>query len=76
VATRLKARPVAKKKQSGSEKRQFNTLVRMEDELAERAKKVAALKGVSLGQYVSDALLPIVERDLQREIKKLSGSDS
>lgn len=55
-----------------SESRKFNTLVRMEDDLVEQAKKVAALRGVSLGVYFSDAMRAIVARDLAREVKKLS----
>jgi hypothetical protein len=60
---------VAKKR---SESRRFNTLVRLDDELVETAKKVAALKGISLAEYFSDVLRPIVDRDLSREVKKLS----
>jgi Arc/MetJ family transcription regulator len=55
-----------------SESRRFNTLVRLDDDLVERAKKVAALKGTSLAEYFSDTLRPIVDRDLSREVKKLA----
>jgi Arc/MetJ family transcription regulator len=55
-----------------SESRRFNTLVRLDDDLVEKAKKVAALKGISLAEYFSDALRPIVDRDMTREIKKLA----
>lgn len=54
-----------------SESRRFNTLVRMDDELVEKAKKVAALKGISLAEFFSDALRPIVDREMAREVKKL-----
>ena len=55
-----------------SESRRFNTLVRMDDELVERAKKVAALKGISVAEYFSDTLRPIVDRDFAKEVKKLA----
>ncbi len=55
-----------------SESRRFNTLVRLDDDLVIRAKKVAALKGISLAEYFSDTLRPIVDRDLSREVKKLA----
>jgi predicted HicB family RNase H-like nuclease len=63
---------VAKKRKT-SESRRFNTLVRMDTELVERARKVAALKGLSVAEYFAEVLRPIVDRDLAREVKKLSG---
>lgn len=64
---------VAKKK---SESRRFNTLVRMDDELVERAKKVAALKGTSLAEYFGAVLTPIVAKDLAKEAKKLAEAEA
>jgi hypothetical protein len=61
--------PVSKKR---SESRRFNTLVRLDDGLVERAKKVAALRGITLGDYLTDTLRPIVDRDLSKEAKKLA----
>lgn len=55
-----------------SESRRFNTLVRLDDELVARARKVAALKGTSLAEYFTDTLRPIVDRDLVREVRKLA----
>jgi predicted HicB family RNase H-like nuclease len=60
---------VAKKR---SESRKFNTLVRFDDDLAAKARKVAALKGISLAEYLVDIVRPIVDRDMTKEIKKLS----
>ncbi|MFL6141691.1 MAG: hypothetical protein ACJ72N_07450 [Labedaea sp.] len=65
----IEASPVAKKR---SESRKFNTLVRMDDDLVKKAKKVASLKGISLAEYFSDILRPIVDRDMTKEIRKLS----
>jgi predicted HicB family RNase H-like nuclease len=61
--------PVAKKK---SESRRFNTLVRLDDAVVEKAKKVAALKGISLAEFFSDILRPAVDREFAREVKKLT----
>jgi hypothetical protein len=63
---------VAKKK---TEPRRFNTLVRMDGDVVEKGKKVAALKGISLAEYFSDTLAPIVDRDLAKEVKKLAAGE-
>jgi predicted DNA binding CopG/RHH family protein len=55
-----------------SESRKYNTLVRLDDEMVEKAKKVAALKGITLAEYFSDILRPVVNRDLTKEAKKLA----
>jgi predicted HicB family RNase H-like nuclease len=55
-----------------SESRKFNTLIRFDDTLAAKARKVAALKGISLAKYITDIVQPIVDRDMSREIKKLA----
>lgn len=65
--------PVAKKKAKTSESRRFNTLVRMDDEVTAEARKVAALRGVSVAEYFAEVLRPIVKRDLEREARKLTG---
>lgn len=36
------------------------------------AKKVAALRGLTLADYISEVLLPVAMRDLQIEAKKIS----
>lgn len=69
AATPTEVPEVAKKR---SESRKFNTLVRLDDTLVEKAKKVAALRGISLAEYFSDTLRPIVDRDMSREVKKLA----
>jgi hypothetical protein len=53
------------------EKRKFNTLVRMDDELCERARKLAALKGTSMAEMFSAMLRPMVDREWAREVRKL-----
>lgn len=49
------------------------TLVRMDDELVEKARKVAALRRIGLGEYLASLLRPLVKRDLEREARKLTG---
>jgi hypothetical protein len=61
------------RKRSGSESRRLNTLVRLDDELVERGKAVAGMKGISLGEYFSAILRPVVERDRKREARKILG---
>jgi predicted HicB family RNase H-like nuclease len=56
---------VAKKK---SESRRYNTLVRLDDEMVVKARKVAALKGISVAQYISETMGPIVDRDLTKVV--------
>lgn len=71
-----KVRSVSKKKASGSETRKFNTLVRMEDELIEKAKVIAAIKGVSLGELFSPVLWPFVEKEWKKQGRKMIGDET
>lgn len=66
-------RAVGKKKSSGSEVRRFNTLVRLDDAVAEKARKVAALKNISIGEYLSEMIGPLVDRDAEAEARKMIG---
>jgi hypothetical protein len=59
---------VAKKK---SEQRRFNTLVRMDDELCEMGRKLAALRGTSLAELFTETLRPIIKREWSKEVRKL-----
>lgn len=63
---------MGKKKASGSEVRRFNTMVRMGDDVAEQCRKVAAVRGISVGEYVTDSMAPIVRADLAREAEKMA----
>jgi hypothetical protein len=51
----------------------------MDPELVKEAKKVAGLRDISLAEYFSKALWPVVRKDLARDIaregKRLSGED-
>lgn len=59
---------VAKKKRS--ESRRFNTLVRMDDELCEKARKLAALRGLSMAEMFVQVLRPWVDREWSKELKR------
>jgi predicted ATPase len=61
---------VAKKKKS--ESRRFNTLVRMNDELCDKARKLAALRGISMAEMFTDVLRPWVDREWSKEVKRLA----
>jgi predicted HicB family RNase H-like nuclease len=63
---------VPKKK---SESRRYNMLVRLDDEVVEMGKKVAALRGVSLAEFFSDILRPAVDREFGKEVAKLTRDD-
>lgn len=60
---------VAKK---SSESRRFNTLVRMDDDLCEKAKKLAALKGTSMAEMFTKVLQPWVDKEWVKELKRQS----
>lgn len=64
---------VAKKKTS--EKRKFNTLVRMDDEMCEKARKLAALRGVSMAEMFCEVLQPWVDKEWTKEVRKLKEED-
>jgi len=59
---------VAKKK---SEKRKYNTLVRMDDELCEKARKLAMLRGTNMAEMFTTILRPWVDREWTKEVRKL-----
>lgn len=58
-------------KDEASESRRFNTLVRLDDELCEKARKLAALRGVSMAEMFTDMLRPLVDREWTKEVRKL-----
>jgi hypothetical protein len=67
----VEAEPVAKKKRSGSESRRFNTLVRMDDDLCAKARKLAVLRGISMAKMFADVLRPWIDREWAKEVRKL-----
>ncbi len=73
-ATRARE-PTAKKpvKAAGEVPRRFGTLVRIADDVAADAKSVAALRGTSMAEYLSDTLRPILKRTIIDELNKRSG---
>lgn len=54
-----------------SEKRRHNTLVRMDDELCDLARKLAALRSTSMAEMFAEVLRPWVQREWAKEVRKL-----
>jgi ABC-type phosphate transport system permease subunit len=64
---------VAKKsgdKAGKGESRRFGVLVRLAGSLVANAKIVASMRGISMAEYLSERFAPIVEQDLEEEMKK------
>lgn len=53
--------------------RRFGTLVRIADDVAADAKSVAALRGTSMAEYLSDTLRPILKQTIIDELNKRKG---
>jgi hypothetical protein len=61
---------VAVPKKKSSEKRKFNTLVRMDDELCDMARVLATMRKTSMAELFADWLRPVVKREYEKEIAK------
>ena len=55
-----------------SEERRHTAMMRVDADTLERAKKAAALMGMSLADYASDVLRKASDRDIAREARKLA----
>ena len=53
--------------------RRFGTLVRIADDVASDAKSVAALRGTSMAEYLSETLRPILKQTIIDELSKRKG---
>jgi len=53
--------------------RGFGTLVRIADDVAADAKSVAALRGTSMAEYLSETLRPILKQTIIDELSKRKG---
>lgn len=67
--------PVARKEgkkasAGGGESRKYGTLVRLADDVVDDAKVVASLRGISMAEYLSETLRPIVKKALTDELRK------
>lgn len=49
--------------------------IRLDAELARRARIIAAAIGVSMPEYLEQKLKPIIDRDFQRTLKQLNQED-
>ncbi len=50
--------------------------VKLDAKVATEAKMVAAARGITLAEYISEILRPIVHRDLQAETQRVLGGDA
>lgn len=67
--TRKKAR---KEKPPGI---RHGTMIRVADDVAADAKLVASFLGVSMAEYISDTLRPLVKEELQHQMRKRLAED-
>ena len=58
------------RKTSGGGDRKYGTLVRLADDVVADAKVVASLKNISMAEYISDTLRPIVKQTLTDELRR------
>jgi hypothetical protein len=63
------ARKAGKKAGAGGP-RKYGTLVRLADDVAADAKVVASIRNVSMAEYLSDTLRPLLKRALTEELRK------
>lgn len=52
-----------------------DTTMKVDRFVAERARIAASFKGLSLSEYVSEILRPIVNRDIQEGYRKMEATD-
>lgn len=67
---------VAVPKKKSSEKRKFNTLVRMDDELCEKARMLATHRKTSMAEMFSEMLRPVVDREYSKMVRKLKEDEA
>jgi len=60
-------------KSLGCEMARNDVAVKLDSRVAKEAKMVAAARGVTLAEYISEILRPIVHRDLGQETSKMLG---
>jgi hypothetical protein len=66
-------RPKAKKTDGDAGGRRFSTLVRVADDVAQVARELAPMLGVSMAELLSDILRPILQEKQAAEMKKRLG---
>jgi hypothetical protein len=59
-----------KAKKDAGESRRYETLVRMADDVVADAKAVASLRNMSMAEYLSETLRPILKKALMDELRK------
>jgi hypothetical protein len=59
----------------GTMARRSDVAVKIDTEVVRQAKVVAAFRGLSLAEYLSETLRPAVSRDYREESRKAAGED-
>jgi predicted HicB family RNase H-like nuclease len=70
MSVAVQEQPVARKKSSFDPGKRTDTTVKLDKEVAEDAKIAASYKGLSVAQYVTEVLRPIVARDIEEGHKR------
>lgn len=63
-------RPKAKKEEPQAENRRFPTLIRVSEDVAQLGRELSAMRNVSMAELVSDTLRPILQEQLEQEMRK------
>ena len=71
MVVRVRGAAVARKsaKSSDAGSRKYGTLVRLADDVVADAKVVASLKGISMAEYLSETLRPLLKKALADELR-------
>ncbi len=72
TAERLEA-DVGRRKAEEPEPVEYATLVRMADDVAEMARVLAPMKGMTMGKLVSDILRPVLAKMTEEELRRRLG---
>lgn len=64
------ARKAGKKSGGEGESRKYGTLVRLADDVVADAKVVASLRNISMAEYLSETMRPIIKKALTEELRK------
>jgi hypothetical protein len=67
----MKGRPMAKSKGRPARPGGEGSVVRIASDLVHKAKYLAAQKGISLSDYLSDLLRPAIDKDFKKAVREL-----
>lgn len=64
---------VAKRKPAGDKPKRDDVAIKMDRIVAEKAKFIAKRRGVTLAEFVTESMRPIVDREFPKAMKELGG---